>query len=477
MHGDTTAGVGPPAEDNRWRLVVAVGLAVFMAMLDMSIVGIALPSIESDLDASPAAAELVVLGYLLPLVGVTLPSGVWLDRVGKRPALVFSTVGFVIASVAAGLAQNLGWLIAARTAQGFFGAILFALGPALATLAVRPEARGRALSVVATVGPLGGVSGPVLGGFLVDNLGWQWAFYLNVPVGLAVVCIGLTQLRADGPLRWPERSTVAELAALMPAALALLGGLALAASRGLGWLALGLADLPLLYLWLRMRASHNVRELLRVRGVGAPHVALVAQTTAVGALVFLTPFYLQNTLRMSATTAGIAILAFPVATLLLAPVGGALADAWGARRTALSGVALFVVGLFATAPLSPEWGAVGVAWRLAVVGAGAGLFSGPNQSAVMSSTPRALLATAGATTSLSRQLGFSLGPGVATTVWAMSGYTDLGMRTAMVIAAVLGVSALLCLCSDASTPPISQSVHVTHSREGTSPCRTRSGSQ
>src|SRR5918995_6237461 len=114
MDGDTTAGVRPPTEGNRWWLVVAVGLAVFMAMLDMSVVGIALPSIEADFDASPAAAQWVVLGYLLPLVGVTLPVGPWLDRVGKRAALVFSTGGFVFASVAAGLAQNLGWLVAAR---------------------------------------------------------------------------------------------------------------------------------------------------------------------------------------------------------------------------------------------------------------------------------------------------------------------------------------------------------------------------
>ncbi|NIK61975.1 MFS transporter [Kribbella shirazensis] len=462
MRGDTVAGDRPPVEGNRWWLVVAVGLAVFMAMLDMSIVGIALPSIEADFDASPAAAEWVVLGYLLPLVGVTLPVGPWLDQVGKRSALVFSTTGFVVAGVAAGLAPNLAWLVGARIVQGSFGAILFALGPALAALAVRPEARGRALSVVATVGPLGGVTGPVLGGFLVDNLGWPWTFYLNVPVGLVVVGIGLAQLRADGPLRRPELSMVAEVAVLGTAALALLGGLALSAGRGLGWLALGLAGLPLLYLWLRMRASQNVRRLLRTRAVGGPHLALVAQTTAVGALVFLTPFYLQNTLRMSATTAGLAMLAFPLATLLVAPVAGALADAWSTRRTALSGVALFVVGLLATAPLNPDWGAVDLAWRLAVVGAGAGLFSGPNQSAVMSSAPRELLATAGATTSLARQLGFSLGPGLATTTWAVSGYTALGMRTAMVIAAVLGALALLCLSRDALTPEQPEPVRVTH---------------
>ncbi|MCM0674517.1 MFS transporter [Micromonospora phytophila] len=464
-------------ERNRWWLVVAAGLAVFMAMLDMSIVGIALPNIGADFDVSPAAAEWVVLGYLLPLVGVTLPAGTWLDRVGKRPALVFSAGGFVLASIAAGLAPNIGWLIGARVMQGSFGAVLFALGPALAAAAVRPDARGRAMSVVATVGPLGGVSGPALGGLLVDSLGWPWTFYINVPVGLAVIGIGLAQLPAEGRLRWPDRSLVAGAALLCAAAVALLGGLALSASRGLGWLVLTAAAVPPLRAWLRMRASQSTRGLLLVPGMAGPHLALVAQTTGVGVLMFLIPFYLQDTLNMSATTAGLAILAFPLAALLLASVGGVIADVWNARRTSLLGVAVFVVGLLTLTPLNPEWAAADLTWRLAIVGGGAGLFSGPNQTVAMSTAPPALLATTGATTSLARQLGFSLGPGLATAVWALSGYTALGMRTALVAAAGLGVIALLPLCRGASTPQAPDSYRHINAEEGSQPCTTTSMSQ
>jgi MFS family permease len=464
-------------EGNRWWLVIAVGLAVFMAMLDMSIVGIALPRIGTDFNASPAATEWVVLGYLLPLVGVTLPAGRWLDRVGKRPALVLSTGGFVLASVAAGLAPDIGWLAGARVVQGCFGAVLFALGPALAAEAVRPEARGRAMSVVATVGPLGGISGPALGGLLVDSLGWPWAFYINVPVGLAVIGIGFAQLPAEGTLRWPDRSLVAEAALLGAAAVALLGGLALSASRGFAWLLLAIVALPPLRAWLNTPASQNVRRLLQVRGMGAPHLALLAQTTSVGVLVFLTPFYLQDALNVSATTAGLAILAFPLATLLLGPAGGVLADLWSARRTALVGVSLFVTGLLATIPLNPGWTATDLAWRLGIVGAGAGLFSGPNQTVAMSAAPRELLGTTGATTSLARQLGFSLGPGLATAVWAMSGYTAIGMRTAMAAAAGLGVLALLPLCRSAFTPQAPEFLQAPHGEKGTKQCTTTSMSQ
>src|SRR5687767_4466258 len=142
----------PPAAPtrDRWWLVAALGLAVFMAMLDMSIVNVALPGIEREFSTRTSVTEWIVLGYMLPLVALTLPSGRWLDRIGKRAALVLSVTGFAAASVAAGLSPGIGWLIGARVVQGAFGAILFALTPALATTAVGPHARGRAMGIVAT---------------------------------------------------------------------------------------------------------------------------------------------------------------------------------------------------------------------------------------------------------------------------------------------------------------------------------------
>jgi len=190
-------------QQNQWWLVVAAGPAVFMASVDLSIVTAALPVIEHDLGLSTSTAEWVVLAYLLPLAGLALPSARWLDTVGRRPALAFSLTGFALASLAAGLATNLGWLIGARLAQGAFGALLFALVPALATTAVQPEARGRAMGLITTLGPLGLISGPVLGGLLVEGPGWPWIFFVNLPVSLVVLLAGLRLLAPDVPLRMP----------------------------------------------------------------------------------------------------------------------------------------------------------------------------------------------------------------------------------------------------------------------------------
>lgn len=155
----------------------------------------------------------MVLGYLVPAIALTLPGGRWLDRVSPRWALKFSVTGFVTSSILAGAAHGVGGLIAARVLEGSFGALLFALLPVLTTVAMRPESRGRAMAVVTTLGPLGAVSGPVVGGFLVQELHWAWLFYVNVPVGLAVTAIAMVQLPAGGRPQAADRSLVTEASA------------------------------------------------------------------------------------------------------------------------------------------------------------------------------------------------------------------------------------------------------------------------
>ncbi|MEU6752697.1 MFS transporter, partial [Spirillospora sp. NPDC046719] len=188
-------------ERNRWWPVVGCGLVVFMATLDTSIVAVALPAVERALGVRTAAAQWAVLGYLVPLVALSLPAGRWLDRTGPRAALVLATGGFTLSSLAAGLAPGLGALVAARVVQGAFAAVLFALVPAVTVRAVRPELAGRASALVMTLGPLGAVSGPVLGGLIVQAWGWPWIFYINVPAGVVVIAIALASLDRDALAR------------------------------------------------------------------------------------------------------------------------------------------------------------------------------------------------------------------------------------------------------------------------------------
>lgn len=425
---------------DRWVLIFAAGLAVFMASVDMSIVNVSLAAIEQDFGVPTSATTWVVLSYLFPLVGLALPSGRWLDSVGQRAALSFSVTGFAVASAASGLAPDIGWLLGARVLQGTFGALLFSLVPALATTAVRPEARGRAMGLITTMGPIGLVSGPALGGLLVDGLGWPWIFYVNVPVSVLVLLVGLWTLPPGRPLRVPDRSWIVESVLLSGAVAALLLALSLTADVGPAWLALALVCVPLLLVWRSLPVSFAVRELLGTRGVLAPHLALAAAATCIGAVFFISPFYLQRVLDTSVAVAGTTVLAFPAAMAIFGPLGGVLADWLGARRVALLGALLFTVGLLFLLPLGDTWTPLDLAWRLFLAGMGNGLFNAPNMTMAMTHAPQRLLATAGASTSLSRQLGFALGPALATVTWSAFGYELGGMQATVGVAA--GVSAL-----------------------------------
>jgi MFS family permease len=432
-------------ERNQWWLVIAAALAVFMASVDMSIVNVALPAIEGDLGITTSMTEWIVLAYLLPLAGLALPSGRWLDSVGRRPALVFSLAGFALASVAAGVAPGLGWLIGARLVQGTSGALLFSLVPALATTAVRPQARGRAMGLITTLGPLGLISGPGLGGMIVDALGWPWIFFVNVPVSVLIMAVGLRTLPPSVPLRMPDRTWFTEALLLSAAVAALLLALSFTASRGPAWMLLTLVAVLLLVLWLRMPISGAIRELFRTPGEMGPHASLLSAATAIGTVFFITPYFMQRELGESGSAVGLTVLVFPAGMALTGPVGGFLGDWWGNRKTAILGAVLFTAGLALLLPMDGSWGVADLAWRLFLAGCGNGLFNAPNMTMAMTNTPLHLLATTGSSTNLARTMGFALGPALATLVWSSSSYQPAGMRGAMTLATALSALSVIFL--------------------------------
>jgi MFS family permease len=381
-----------------------------------------------------------VLAYVLPLIALSLPSGRWLDQVGRREALVLSVTGFAAASVAAGLAPGIGWLLAARAAQGAFGAALFALVPVLTTIAVGPAVRGRAMAVVMTLGPLGGVAGPGLGGLIIESLGWPWIFYLNLPAGALVIAMAWPQLRPSLRLRLPDRAWAAETGLVGAAAVAVMLALSLGAAAGPGWLLLTPLAVPFVLAWWRLPAGRPVRELIAVPGMRAPHLALLTEMAAIMAVQFIIPFHLTRG-GASPSETGLTMLALPAGVMVAGLAGGVLSDRWGARRTAIGGLYVLVLGLvwFELRGYDPD--PAGLAGPLALVGVGAGLFAGPNQTMAMALSPRHLMATTGATTSLARQLGVALGPALATLAWSMSHDQFTGIRL------VVGTAVCLVLLS------------------------------
>ncbi|MEE1823237.1 MFS transporter [Streptomyces sp. BE20] len=438
------AGDDPARSEDRWSLVLAAGLISFVAMLDMNVVNLALTDIADALDVSSTTAQWAVLGYQLPLVALLLPAGRWLDQVGIRSALLFSLGGFALCSALAAAAPWASWLIAARLAQGAFGAVLFVLMPVLAATAVRPELRGRAMSVPATLGPLGAVLGPVIGGLLLDHVGWRAIFLVKLPICLAAWLITRRDAPLGGRLRLPDRSTLGDAALIGSAVAAVLLGLTLAPEAPL-WLLLLLPAVPLTLFWLRRPGGKPVAAVMRASGTAAVNGSVLALAAGFAANHYLLAQYLRRDDGVSATGTAVTMLAFPLGMVVAGRFGGRLADRWGARPTALTGAAVTAFGLLLLVPVDTGWSSADIAWRLAVAGIGMGLNGGPVQALVMTSAPREQMATAGSAVQLARSLGFALGPALGTAA-TLYGTTEVaGIHAGLLLAGLLTALAVVLL--------------------------------
>ena len=433
---------------DRWSLVALAGVLSFVAMLDMNIVNVALADIADGLGVSAATAQWAVLGYQLPVVALLLPVGRWLDGVGMRTAVLTATAGFGLCSALAAAAPWAAWLIAARLAQGVFGAMLFVLMPVLAIRSVRPELRGRAMSVPATLGPLGAVTGPAVGGLLLDHFGWHAVFLVKVPFCLLALCVAWRAMPPGGRPRLPEGRALGDALLLATGVAALLLPLTLAADSP-GLLACALVAVVPLWCWLRGPGGRPVADVLRATGLLRAHAAVLALAAGFAAMHYVVALHLQRDDGLSATTTGLTVLAFPLGMGLAGPLGGRLADRYGARPVALTGAALTAAGLLLLVPLGDGWSPWAVAWRLALAGLGMGLNGGPTQALVMGAAPPERTATVGSTVQLARSVGFTLGPALATAAWGLAGPHG-GARAGLALAATAACLAVPLLARPAA---------------------------
>ncbi|MFI2224659.1 MFS transporter [Streptomyces fradiae] len=454
---DRGFGSGPsghvPEPADRWLLVAVAGMLSFVAMLDMNIVNIALAAISDSLDVSAATAQWAVLAYQLPVVALLLPVGRWLDGVGQRSALLVAAGGFTLCSALAAAAPWAAWLTAARLAQGAFGAVLFVLMPVLAIRSVRPEARGRAMSVPATLGPLGAVTGPAVGGLLLDHLGWRAVFLVKIPVCLLALAVAWRAMPGDGRLRALDRRSLADAVLVAAGVTVLLVSLTLSYDAP-AWLLLVPAAVPPLWWWLRGPGGRPVTGALRASGAYPAHGAVLGLAAAFAAMHYVAALHLQRDSGFTATATGLTLLAFPLGMGVAGPVGGRLADRYGARPAAVAGACLTAAGLLLLVPLGDGWTPLDIAWRLALAGVGMGLNGGPTQALVMGSAPPERTATVASTLQLSRSLGFTVGPALATAAWGLSGPGG-GVTAGLALAAVAACAAvpLIAVRGRAETAP------------------------
>ena len=456
-----------------WTLI-AVALATFMTYLDNNIVNVALPVIQRDLHLSTAGLEWIVSGYILVFASLLLAGGRLADVYGRKRLFAIGLVIFTAASLVAGFAGSADVLVAARAVQGLGAALLTPTTLAIISATYPdPRERNMAVGVWSAVGALALALGPLLGGLISDHLSWGWIFFINVPVGIATLALGLWAISESRESSAPRRL---DLPGVVLSSVALFGlTYSLIEGHDHGWtspIILGgfllAAALGLAFVWREQHTAEPMvaMSLFRERVFSGGLIALIMWGFGIFGIYFFTSLYLQNVLGFSPTEAGAAFV--PMALLMAA---GAIASEGvarriGAYRSVGLAMALMAAGIASVSLL----GADATFWQLmpsfAAIGVGGGL-TVPLTATVLSAMPRDEAGVASGIFNASREVSGLLGITVIGAILTarqgaevrsghgavdafLSGY-QLGLLVAAVLVAAGGVAAYLGLRTAHST--------------------------
>jgi DHA2 family multidrug resistance protein-like MFS transporter len=444
-----TAQATPAAQDGlegtkRLIAFLVLSLGIVMAVLDGTIVNVALPYIALDQNASASDAIWVVSAYQLAVVVGLLPVAALGEAIGFRKVLAGGLVVFTLASLLCAYSNSILMLTLFRILQGLGGAAIMGVNGALIRFITPSRMLGRGLSSISVVVAVSGAAGPTIAAAILAVTSWHWLFLINVPIGIICIIAGqyALPLTPTRPSRFDIGSALLNVGTF--------GGL-IAGLSGIGsnemplWLTAVLLAVSVAsgYL-LVMRQRGRVAPLLPVDLFRIPAFALsiVASITSFSAQFLATvtlPFFLIHVLGYDAVATGLLMTPWPAATAVVAPIAGRFADRVNSAKLAGVGSTIFAFGLLLCALLPSDASAWDVAWRLALCGFGFGLFQTPNNKAMISSTPRDRSGGAGGMQSTARVLGQSFGSVIATLIFAFTAGYDLTL--AMAIAATLAMAA------------------------------------
>jgi EmrB/QacA subfamily drug resistance transporter len=401
-------------------------VAVFLGTVDGSIVNIALPTIVDDFDTSFGAVQWVPLSYLLTQATLVLGMGRLGDIAGRKAMFVTGFAVFTIGSVLSGLSPSVEWLILFRVVSGIGSALIFSMQFALITEAFPPSERGKALGINGTIVSTGIISGPIIGGLIIDAVDWRWIFYVNLPIGIIGILAALRYIPHTKP-GGGERFDFKGGALFFVGLLTLLLSLTTGQERGFTdtfVIALyAVAVLSLIgFVMLENRTAHPMLDLhmFRSRDFSISLFARFATFTAMAGISLVLPFYLTDVMGLAPRGVGFAMTALPVAMGVTAPLAGAWSDRNGVRRVAMGGLYLmviaFVVAWLVLGADTPIWAFVVSAL---LFGLAFGIFQSPNNSAVMGAVPSERLGVASSLITITRITGWITGIAVMGTIWAV----------------------------------------------------------
>ena len=363
---------------SKWWTLLAVCLAIFMLLLDITIVNVALPDIRRELDSSFTDLQWVVDAYALALAALLLPAGSLGDLLGRRRVFVAGIALFALASLLCGLSGDPTMLNLARGLQGIGGAMMFATSLALIAQEFEPQERGTAFGLWGATTGFAVAVGPLVGGVLTEGIGWEWIFFVNVPIGIATAAMTLAKVpesERDPSARIDWAGLVTFTGALFCLVFALIRG------NDEGWgsapiVGLLVASVVLLvvFVLIERRTSQAMFDLSLFRKpafTGAQIVAFSLHASIFSMFLYLT-LYIQNVLGYSPLEAGLRFLPVSVLSFLVAPVAGKLAERLPIRGFLGAGLIFVGLGLVLMNGIQPDddWTTLLPGFILAGIGIG-----------------------------------------------------------------------------------------------------------
>jgi EmrB/QacA subfamily drug resistance transporter len=408
--------------EKRWIILFTTVLLTFMAVLDSSIVNVALPVMAKKLSVSMASIEWVVTSYLIVIVGTILIFGRLADIKGKTTIFKFGIVIFTIGSLACGITNSLFVLIIARALQAIGASATMATSHGIITHVFPQNERGKALGLNGTFVALGAMVGPPLGGFIVSAFSWKYIFLINVPIGIVAFIIALNTLPKATAKVGEKFDFIGGILFTLSIVL-FFGSLTYGKEMGYDHIAVILAFVLSIILFIGfIQAEKHIsvpllqfdifKNSLFSLSVFCAFISFIA----ISCSSIIIPFYLQDVMKLTPSKTGVLMMVSPIILAVVAPMSGHLSDKVGSEVLTFLGLSGTSLGLLLMSTLN-EYSHLGfLITFIALISMGNGMFQSPNNSLVMSTVHKSKLGIAGSINALVRNLGSVVGVALSTSL-------------------------------------------------------------
>lgn len=419
-------------------IVLVISLGSFMAGLDATIVNIALPSIAKAFNVSTVLASWVLNAYLIILVSLLLAAAKLGDIKGYKKIFVVGFAIFTIGSALCGVAPSVDLLIFFRMIQAVGGAIIAALGSVMVTSYLGQKVRGQALGLVAMFTMLGVALGPVVGGFLTSAFSWQYIFYVNIPVGILAILLGISVIPIHTTISSSSRLDTPGVILIFITLGSLIFGLNQIQTQdiGTGIEALVLSIISGILLFIHEKKALEpliIFSVFKNRSYTIQNINILILQMGLAGVMFLMPFYLEIVKELPTGTSGALLLSLPVGNIMTAPIAGKISDVIGTKKPIMVGFVIMILALFFLSTISISSHTGEVAFYLFILGAGAGIAFAPLNSAIMGESPDT---ERGMTSGLLRMMT-NLGSTLGVTITLLVATATLGPKMAEMAAHTL----------------------------------------